>query len=231
MEHTTWLDLFLDPHTAHTYWHVFMAALVLVLMAILGLLASRGIRKREDVRVPEDRLSLLNVVELGVQGLEQLCVDVIGPEGRKYMWLMGAVFFYIFMSNLLSLFPGFLPPTENVNTNFAVAVVVFLVYNAYGLKEHGVGYLKHFMGPVWWLAVLILPIELIGHVVRPASLTIRLYGNLFGEGLVGGIFQDLVPLFIPVIFMALGLFIAFIQAFVFTLLSMVYVSLATEHEH
>jgi len=131
----------------------------------------------------------------------------------------------------LGLIPGFLPPTDNINTNLAIALTVFVYYHIMGIKAHGVkNYLKHFMGPILWLGPLMIVIELIGHCVRPISLSLRLFGNITGDHLVLGIFSGLVPILVPVVFMALGLFVSFIQAFVFSLLSMIYINLATAHE-
>ncbi len=130
----------------------------------------------------------------------------------------------------MGLIPGFLPPTDNLNTNVACSLTVFLFYNYHGFKAHGFGYIKHFMGPVIWLAPLMFVIEVISHLVRPASLSVRLFGNIAGDHLVLNIFSHFVPLGVPVVFMFLGLFVSFIQAFVFTLLSMVYISLATTKE-
>jgi F-type H+-transporting ATPase subunit a len=149
------------------------------------------------------------------------------------------VFIFIFVSNLIGVIPGFLPPTSNVNTNIAVALVVFFLTHYYGVKEHGVGYLKHFMGPMLMLAPLMFAIEMISHLVRPLSLTVRLYGNISGDHIVLGIFSNIwhtlginIPeVGIPVIFLMLGIFISFVQAFVFSLLSMVYISGAMAHDH
>ncbi len=235
MEHVSWFDLFVDHHLLHGaeghpgIGHILMACVALVFLTIFAVLARMGLARRQDGRIPESKLSVANVAEIAVGGLENLCEDMIGHGGKKYLWLLGSIFLYIFTSNLLGVLPGFLPPTDNVNTNLPIAICVFLAYNFYGLKEGGIGYLKHFMGPVLFLAPLMIVIEVISHLVRPASLTIRLYGNIFGDHLVLGIFSDMVPLVVPVIFLALGIFVSFIQAFVFTLLSMVYVALATAH--
>jgi F-type H+-transporting ATPase subunit a len=131
----------------------------------------------------------------------------------------------------MALIPGFVPPTDNINTNLAMSLTVFVYYHIMGVKAHGLkGYLKHFMGPILWLAPLIFVTEIIGHCVRPLSLSLRLFGNITGDHLVLGIFSNLVPVLVPVAFLALGLFVSFIQAFVFSLLSMIYINLATAHE-
>jgi F-type H+-transporting ATPase subunit a len=124
-----------------------------------------------------------------------------------------------------------LPPTDNINTNIPCAIIVFLYYNFVGIREQGfIKYFKHFAGPIIWLAPLMFSIELISHLVRPLSLSVRLFGNITGDHMVLGIFSQLTPLVVPVIFLFLALFVAFIQAFVFSLLSTVYIALATEAE-
>jgi F-type H+-transporting ATPase subunit a len=133
----------------------------------------------------------------------------------------------------LGLIPGFSPATDNFNTTLALGIFVFLYYNYQGIKEQGLwGHIKHFMGPVWYLAILIFPIELISHAVRPLSLGLRLQGNMKGDHLVLSIFSGLVPYLVPIPFYVIGLFVCFMQAFVFTLLTMVYISLSTAtHDH
>ena len=124
------------------------------------------------------------------------------------------------------------PATDNINTTFAMGIFSFVVYNIYGIKEHGLAYVKHFLGPLLLLAPLMLIIELISHVVRPVSLGLRLQGNMMGDHTVLGIFLDLLPYTgVPVLFYMLGLFVCFMQAFVFTMLSMIYVSIAISHDH
>jgi F-type H+-transporting ATPase subunit a len=132
---------------------------------------------------------------------------------------------------LSGLVPGFLPATDNVNTTFACSLTVFVLTHVYGVREHGFKYLKQFVGPVVWLAPLMIPIEIISHVSRPLSLGLRLFGNITGDHLVTGIFFLLIPLFVPLIGMFLGAFVAGVQAFVFVLLSMVYFSGAISEEH
>jgi F-type H+-transporting ATPase subunit a len=155
---------------------------------------------------------------------------ILGHDARKYIPLYGSFFIFILVSNLIALVPGFSPPTSNFNITFALGVISFIAYNTYGFKEQGVGYLKHFVGPMVWLAPLMIPLELISNLVRPFSLGMRLFGNITGDHAVLEIFTEMTKLVIPVVFYALGTFVSFVQAFVFTLLSMVYVSLATAHE-
>ena len=166
-----------------------------------------------------------------VELLKGMVVSSMGEEGEKFVPFLGAIFLYIFVNNLLGLIPGFAPATYNVNTNAAVALVVFLATHYYGFKYHKMSYLKHFAGPIWWLAVLIIPIELISHLVRPVSLSLRLMGNMFGDHTVIEIFTHLTWLVVPVFFLILGAFVAFVQAFIFTMLSIAYISGAIEEEH
>src|SRR5262249_25395312 len=133
---------------------------------------------------------------------------------------------------IFGLFPGFNPATSNNNTTFALGVTSFLVYNVEGIRAQGlVSYIKHFMGPIIWLAPLMFVVEVVSHLVRPLSLGLRLSGNMTGDHTVLSIFLGLTPIGIPMIFYALGLFVCFVQAFVFSLLSMVYLSMATAHDH
>ena len=160
-----------------------------------------------------------------------LCVMVMGEKGRKFTPLFASLFFIILVNNLLGLFPGMTPSTENLNTTFALGVFSFLLYNIFGAKEHGLSYIKQFLGPLLLLAPLMFIIELISHCVRPLSLALRLYGNIMGDHTVLGIFLNLTPYVIPILFYGLGLFVCFMQAFVFTMLSMIYLSMAISHDH
>lgn len=146
--------------------------------------------------------------------------------------LIASLGFFILCCNYLGMIPGFLSPTSNLNTTLACALIVVVMTHVLGVKFHGVKYIKHFLGPVWWLSWLILPIELVGHFSRVLSLSIRLFGNVFGEELVLSILFFLAGLYMaPVPMMLLGLFTGFIQAFIFVLLSMMYFAGAIEHAH
>ena len=230
MHDFVWAQLFWAGVNHHNV-HIIHSALVLAVLSVLAVLVHRKLKHTESRLIPDARGTLSNIMEVAVEQILGLMEGVIGPSAHKYFPLFGALFLYILTCNLLSVIPGFLPPTDNINTNLACSLTVFVYYNYVGIKEHGLGYLKHFMGPIIWLGPLMLVIELIGHLVRPVSLSLRLFGNITGDHLVLGIFSDLVPVLIPVAFLALGVFVAFIQAFVFTLLSMIYVGLAVEHEH
>lgn len=174
---------------------------------------------------------LQNVMELIVSGLDGMVTEIMGEKGKPYFPLIATLGLFIFLSNLLGLIPGFMPPTANLNTTAACAVIVFVLTHIIGLKEHGLHYVKHFMGPVWWLSPLIFPIEVVGHLSRPISLSMRLFGNMTGHELVVMILLFLVPFALPVLMSVMGLLVAFIQAFVFALLAMIYLAGALEEAH
>ena len=176
------------------------------------------------------KFGLANLFEfLTLDFLLKLLTDIFGSEekAKKLLPLLGGSFFFIFFSNLLGVFPGFYPATQNLNSTLACASVIFIVYNYMGFREHGWGYLKHFMGPIIYLAPLMIIIEVVSHLVRPASLSLRLFWNMFGDHLVLQIFSNLTPYIIPAIFIGLGVFVSFLQAFIFTILSSIYISLST----
>lgn len=157
--------------------------------------------------------------------------QIIGHGYEKFQSFATIIFMFILSCNLIGLVPGINSPTELEKTTLALAIATFVYYNFYGIKEQGiVGYLKHFAGPVWWLAWLLFPIEVISHVARIMSLSVRLYANMFAGGLVTLVFFSLVPIGIPVVFLGLHLLVSVIQAFVFTLLVMIYLSLAVSHD-
>ncbi|RME43515.1 MAG: ATP synthase F0 subunit A [Deltaproteobacteria bacterium] len=206
---------------------------ILVVLFLIGvcLLLRASIRKMAERIIPPDRVTGYNFFELLVALVIGLIDENMGREGRRFLPLLGTIFIYILFANLLGLIPGFLPPTDNLNTNAGMAIVVFVAYQYYGFREHGIRYIKHFTGPVWWLAPLMVILELIGHLARPFSLSVRLFGNIMGDHLVLVMFATLVPLFLPIPFLLLGTFVAFLQAFIFTILSLLYISGAVAHEH
>ena len=223
----TWSDFFL----AHQLHHVFYALLSAGFFLLLVFLGRRALLKAEKAHVPEGVFNLKAFLELFVEQMAGLCDSIVGKEGRPILPLFCFFFLFIWIQNLLGLIPGFLPPTQNLNSTLALGVLSFITYNIYGFKEHGIAYLKQFLGPVLLLAPLFIFIEILSHVFRSVSLGFRLFGNMMGDHIVIGIFLDMVPFFIPVIFYFLGLFVCTLQAFVFTILSMVYVSLAISHDH
>lgn len=223
MSHFTWISWvspdWLPDHTA-------TALLVTVGILAWALVALRQLRSAPDPVVPDATFTARNILEIVVEKFSGLAESVIGPKARQYVPLYGSFFLFILVSNLLGLIPGFSPPTSNFNVTFGLGLTSFVMYNYYGFREHGVGYLKHFVGPIPVLAVLMVPLELIDNCVRPLTLALRLAANMTADHLVLGIFTDLTKLVVPVVFYVLGAFVSVIQTFVFTLLSLVYVSLA-----
>jgi len=157
--------------------------------------------------------------------------QIIGHGYERFQSFATIIFLFILSCNLIGLIPGINSPTELEKVTLALAIATFVYYNFYGIKEQGlIGYLKHFAGPVWWLAWLLFPIEIISHLARIMSLSVRLYANMFAGGLVTLVFLSLIPIGIPVAFLGLHLLVSVIQAFVFTLLVLIYLSLAVSHE-
>ncbi|MFQ5483778.1 MAG: F0F1 ATP synthase subunit A [Desulfobacterales bacterium] len=211
-------------HFAHAYPHVIYSWVVMIILIVFGALAAKGVRM-----IPTKGQNLFEVI---ISGIEDFMVDITGEEGRWLFPIVATVFIYIFSCNLIGLLPGFLPPTANLNTTLSCALTVVIFTHIIGIKYHGVRYIKHFMGPVWWMVPIILPIEIIGHLARVLSLAFRLFGNMMGHELVLAILFGLAGLFFaPLPIMALGIFVALVQAFVFFLLSIMYFTGAMEHAH
>jgi F-type H+-transporting ATPase subunit a len=213
--------------------HVSNTIIVIVFLMIVAILGTRGLRRDPKKHfVPGAKLTFRNAGEMIVEGILNIVKENMGPRGAEFMMIIGTLALFIFVSNVLGLVPGFHSPTETLNTTGACAITVFILTHYYGIREHGIKYLKQFIGPIIWLAPLMFIIELISHFVRPVSLSIRLFGNIFGDHYVVAVIFGLVPLVIPVVMMGLGLFVAIVQTLVFILLSMAYFSLAIEsHEH
>ena len=209
--------------TYHTP-HVLYTWLAMIILIIFGVLASRG-----TSLIPG---KWQNFMELLVKGMEDFVVDVAGEEGRRFFPILATVFLYILVCNLFGLIPGFFPPTATVNTTASCALVIVIMTHVIGVMYHGPKYIKHFLGPIWWMAPIIFPIELIGHAARILSLSIRLFGNIAGHELVVMILFGLAGMFFaPVPIMVLGIFVSVVQAFVFFLLSIMYFSGSMEHAH
>jgi F-type H+-transporting ATPase subunit a len=200
--------------------------------------------------IPEAGLGPRNIVEWLLEIVIVRQSDaIIGPAGRKYVPYFAGFFFFILFSNLIGLLPGFSAPTANLNTTVGLALVSFVGYNIIGAREQGLGYFKHFLGPMThlpgksivaklaFMPVLLISVtfflilEAFSHGFRPVSLSLRLFGNMMGDHEVIGAFTSLTKVVIPVAFYAMGTLVSVIQAFVFTLLSMIYVALAVAHGH
>jgi len=208
-------------------WQV--PAFVVYTWLVMGILILMAVVVRGSLK--EVPAGLGNFVEMFIGGLRYFTIGTMGPHGMDYFALIGTAAFFILLSNLIGIIPGFESPTANINTTGACAIVVVASTHMVGLSKHGLKYIKHFIGPVPWLAWLMFPIEVIGHLARLLSLSLRLFGNIKGEDLVVLILFGLVPLLIPSVMLGLAVFTSFVQTFVFVLLTMLYLSGAAEHAH
>lgn len=203
--------------------HVVYSWFVIALLALFSFLATRRMEIYPN--------AFQNVMETIIGGFDSFITDTMGHEGRRFFPLIATLGIYILVSNLLGIIPGFESPTANLNTTASMAIVVFLSTHVVGVKEHGLKYFKQFMGPVWWLTPLMLPIEIISHFSRPLSLSVRLFGNIMGEDIVLAVVLLLVPLLVPLPVFVLMIFTSVIQTVVFMLLAMMYVNGALEEGH
>jgi F-type H+-transporting ATPase subunit a len=207
----------------HIPHHILFSWTAMAILFIMGILVSRRVRM-----VPGQ---LQNFWEIIIGGLEDFTVANLGEKGRQVFPLLATIFIYIWFNNLLGLVPGSDAATANINTNASMALFVFLYYNYWGLKRHGIGYIKHFMGPMAFLAPLMIPLEIVSHLARPLSLTLRLFGNIRGEEIVLVILFAIAPIIgtLPMYFL-FGL-AKTIQAFIFFILTLIYLKGSMEHAH
>jgi F-type H+-transporting ATPase subunit a len=217
--------LFFENHWLHEH-HLVIVSYTWFVMATLALFSFLATR----------RVNILpggfqNVMEVIIEGFDNLLTETMGPEGRKFFPLIATLGLAILTSNLLGLIPGFESPTANLNTTVSMAVVVFVTTHEVGIKIHGFKYAKHFLGPIWWLTPLMLVIEIVSHLARVVSLSFRLFGNIAGEDKVLAVVVLLVPFLVPLPVFILMIFTSFIQTVVFMLLAMMYIAGAMEEAH
>ena len=212
--------------------HVFGGILVLLFLAYGGIRYAAKVNRAADAGlVPPPRFGMRNLFEMLSDTIFNLMASVMGEkEARRYLPLVGTLFLFILFSNLLSLIPGFIPPTDTLKTNLALAGLVFLLTHIFGVRAHGIKYFKHFLGPWLPLAPLMLPIEIISHIARPVSLAMRLLGNIAADHAVVLAFFAIIPFLVPVPFLVMGVFVSVVQAVVFSLLTTVYIGQAVAHE-
>jgi F-type H+-transporting ATPase subunit a len=253
-EHTTWFDLLpgvknLEEFSrqylartqlgvqgfpsAYSITHVLSTFLVLLFVSVGAIAFSSAVaRGGREAIVPPARFNLRLMFEMFVDAVVSVASGVMGEKNaRRFLPLIGTFACFIFFSNILALIPGFIPPTATVKTNLALALVVFVMTHVFGIREHGLAYFKHFFGPILALAPLMFVIEVISHIARPVSLTMRLVGNIAADHKVVAAFFALVPLLVPVPFLVLGVLVCIIQTMVFCILAMVYIQGAVAHEH
>jgi F-type H+-transporting ATPase subunit a len=228
------VKMFLSQEPVNRYGLEPLIWSVLVMLAVLAMafVTRAQITKVDSAVVPENRLSIRTLVEIILESLYNLMKEMMGAKrAKRYLPMIGTCGLFIFFSNIISLIPGLSAPTSSLNITAGCALFVFLAYNYYGFKESGIGYLKHFAGPVWWLAPLIFPIEIMSNLIRPVTLAVRLMLNMAVDHLVLGLIVAMVPLIVPIPLMMLGTLVAVVQTLVFCLLASIYVSMATEHDH
>jgi len=199
-----------------------------ILVVVLIMLIAAIVRGRLSAENPG---KLQQLFELIYEFIVSTINEVGVVHGERFVYYIGTIFIFILSMNLIGLIPVFEAPTNYIPVTVGLALVTFFYYNMVGFKDHGFGYLKQFLGPVAWLAWFLAPIEVISHFVRPLSLSVRLYGNMFAGEQVTGVFLSMTYLVIPVIFMLLHIFVALVQTYVFTLLTTIYIGGATADEH
>jgi F-type H+-transporting ATPase subunit a len=207
------------------------AWLVMAILLVFALMARRALANAADPMQPDETVTLRSFSEVLTEGMASFAKDLLGDHDlHSYFGFFGTLFLFILTANFLGLVPGMEPPTGDTDLTWALAVICFCYYIYHGFKLRGVGYLKSFLGPLWWLAWFMLVIEIVDNLARPFSLGIRLFANMFADHRVLGVFTGLTKIGFPVIFYALGSLVCVVQAFVFVLLAMIYVVMAT-HEH
>lgn len=219
-----------DPHLTH----VNAAVLVTVLVVLFSLSAFVALRRKGTVAqlTPNGRVSFLNIADCMVEGIQGFVTDTLGHDGLKHVPFIGSLFIFVLFSNFLGLLPFSAAPTANVNTTFALGIVAFVYYNVMGVREHGVvGYMKHFLMGLGPAGILVAMLELVSHLVRPLSLGIRLFVNMHVDHEVVFSFQNLFAWLLPVPLLIFGIVVSTLQAFVFAVLTAVYVQMATSHDH
>lgn len=224
-------------HGAVEIQHILAALVVLVVVLLIALQSRMTLSRASDKGlVPSDKVTLHNFMEVVAEALFKQMSTIIGPEARRYFPVIGAIGLFIFVSNVIGLIPGFSPPTDNWNTTAACGIFVFIYYNFHGLRKNGLAHIAHMANPAgewwgWFIAPLMFPIEIISHIARPLSLSLRLMGNMIGDHAVLSIFVGLVPFLLPLPFLVLGLIVCAVQTLVFCLLSIVYIALAVQDAH
>lgn len=211
--------------------HTWLVCGGLILVAVLARMQLERAKARKGVEryLADDRLSLRTMFEIYATGAQSVMSDMLDKRDVKVFFpFIGSLFLYIFTCNIIGIIPGFAPPTDNVNTNVGMAVISFLVFMSVGLGRDPIGFLKHLWGPMFWVGPLLFVVEVQGLLFRPLTLSLRLTGNMFGDHTVFSVMSDLVPFFTwP--FLGLAIFVSFMQAFIFSLLSTVYLAMSVPH--
>jgi F-type H+-transporting ATPase subunit a len=228
----------------HVPWVLQAALLASALLIVAGLGVRKKLADPTGGVLPDEGLSIRNICEVIIEWLGGMAQDRMGAEWRKYFPLVGTMFFFILISNLMGLIPGFDGSTSDANTTWAWAIMSWVFYTSVGIKKHGTRYLIKFMGPSFFekqiagrtvhfrlLIPIFMPLEMVLDLARMLTLAVRLLANMFADHIVIAVWLSLVPLGVPAIFMGLGIVISVLQAFVFSLLTMIYIGLALDEPH
>lgn len=219
---------------AHVYMHAWLTCVLLLAVAFVARGALDRVRRQRGIEqyFSDEKLTPLSAMEVFAGGIKGLMGDLLSKADVKAFFpLIAGLFAYIFINNIQGIFPGFLPPTDNINTNVGMALTSFVTFIVIGMWRDARNFVGHLLGPVWWLAWFMLPLEFVSMCIRPISLTIRLTANLFGDHQVFTIVSGLVPLLLPVALLALAVLVSVMQAFVFSLLTTIYINLSLPHHH
>lgn len=231
-------------HATQIPWVIWSALFAGALLLVTGVLIRSQLAAANGGVVPDEGFTLRNVIELLVEMLSGLAQDNMGPNWRKYFPFIGTLFLFILCSNLVGIIPTLDGATSSASTTWAWAIISFAIHQYVGIKEHGWSYVNHFLGPSLYdlkvgektyhlrlMAPLYAPIELLSHLSRVFTLAVRLLANMFADHTVVAVWLGLVPVVVPAIFMGMGVLVAFLQAYVFAMLSMIYIGLALEEAH
>jgi F-type H+-transporting ATPase subunit a len=237
-------NLYAPLESMGVHWVFQATVLAIGLLFLTAMSVKKSLATEGGGVLPDEGVSVRNVVEVIQVQLAELSESIMGPDYRKHFPVVGSIFFFILISNVLNLVPWFLGATSDVNTAAAYAIISFSYYNIVGIRTHGWKYIYQFMGPALMnlelggktyhvrpLTPLFLPLEIVLHLARMATLTIRLLANMFADHTVIMVWIGMVPILVPAIFMGLGLMVSFLQAFVFALLTMIYIGSAMEEPH
>jgi F-type H+-transporting ATPase subunit a len=220
-----------QPPSWHSFEPISAALMVAFFVLVLALWAKKRLSDLDQAVIPEERLTVRTTLEVFFGFFYDLAKSVMGPErAKRYFPLIGTSAIFVFISNMMALIPGMPIATSNLNITLGCALVVFVMFNLYGLMANGTGYLKHLAGPVWYMAILVFPIEVISLCVRPVTLSVRLMLNMSVDHLILGIVMGLFATLVPIPVQLLGIIIVVVQTLVFALLTCIYVGLATAHE-
>jgi F-type H+-transporting ATPase subunit a len=221
-----WFLSLVGKHAEPRPWADFIVMQIVVVLFLMILFAI--LRPRLSVDRPGALQHIFEIIHNFVAGEAE---SQVGHDGHKFVPYFATIFIFILTSNIIGLIPAFESPTMNAPVTCGCALATFFYYHLMGIQANGFAYIKHFLGPMWWLAPLMFPIEIVSHLARPLSLTVRLYANMFAGEQVTMVFLKMTFFLVPVAFMGLHLFVGLVQAYIFMLLTMVYVGAAVSHEH